>query len=174
MFYFCSSCSTLNGFMKDMKEFGYHKHQHTVDPVKHLRRSFWRKCRLKVFDYFRKRVSILDVNKYAPRRRMKIARYVNLYFASRRVPNWYGYHFKSCFIILLNVLRLNPNPLRLQLKFLALLSTCNVTTAIVSSVLAVLVLSDLSLYFFTLFHIFLFVGGSFSGNLQRKPFSTSR
>ena len=54
-------------------------------------------------------------------------------------------HFKSCFIILLGVLRLNPSPIRLQLTCLALFSTHNLTTSIVFSVLTVLLLLDLRL-----------------------------
>ena len=56
-------------------------------------------------------------------------------------------HFKSFFIILLGVLRLNPSPIRLQLTCLALFSTYNLTTLIVFSVLTVL-LPDLPLLIF--------------------------
>ena len=55
---------------------------------------------------------------------MKIVRYVNLYFSSWRVKTWYGYHFKSCFIILLKVLRIKPVPLRLQLTYNLITSIC--------------------------------------------------
>ena len=56
--------------------------------------------------------------------------------------------FKSCFIILLKVLRLNPSPLRLQLTFLALFYTYKITTSIVSSVLTFLLVPSLLFCFF--------------------------
>ena len=63
---------------------------------------------------------------------------------------WQGYHFKSSFIILLKVLRLNQSSLHLQLIFLAFFSTYNLITPIVSSVLTVLLLPHLPLMMFSL------------------------
>ena len=128
--------------------------------------------RLKVVNYFRKKISILDVlegAKYASGRRMKAARYVSLYLLS-------GITVLSpvslCFLKVKN-----PSPLR-HLKFLALFCAYNLAALIVSSVLTVLLLSNLPLlmfrlnpslsYFFTFFHIVLVVDGSFSGNLLQK------
>ena len=80
------------------------------------------------------------------------------------------------YFILLKVLRLNPSPLHMKLTFLTLFSTFIITTSIVSLVLTVLLLPDLSSlsHFFTFFCVALFVGGFFSGHLLQKASFTTR
>ena len=88
---------------------------------------------------------------------------------------------KSSFIILLKTSWLNPSPFRLQLTFVVLFSTYDLTTSIVSAFLAVLLLLHLPLMLFFLVRIFLWfsmvsylLGGSFSRNIPRKASFTSR
>ena len=88
---------------------------------------------------------------------------------------------KSSFIILLKTSWLNPSPFRLQLTFVVLFSTYDLTTSIVSAFLAVLLLLHLPLMLFFLVRIFLcfsmvsyLLGGSFSRNIPRKASFTSR
>ena len=84
------SCEKVYQTMKEaMKEFGYQKHRHIQALSSIWDGAFGENIyRLKVVNFFRKKISVLDAwqsLKYVSGRRMKIVKYVNIYFLSGMV-----------------------------------------------------------------------------------------
>ena len=81
-FNFYTSFGTLNGFMKANKEFGYHSIGTYRTLLKIWDRAFGKNIyRIEVVNYFRRKISILDLwkgLKYGSGSKMKLARYVNI------------------------------------------------------------------------------------------------